>query len=65
MPFQRLFRCQNTVSVAELQRFKVDQNPIHDSLTVIFAVFAPNQYGVIIREKVYCLFRTSFPEIST
>ena len=28
MPFKRLFRCQNTVSVAELQRFKVDQNPI-------------------------------------
>ena len=51
MPFKRLFRCQNTVSVAELQRFKVDQNPIHDSLTVILAVFAPNQYGVIIREQ--------------
>ena len=51
MPFKRLFRCQNTVSVAELQRFKVDQNPIHDSLTVILAVFAPSQYGVIIREQ--------------
>ena len=38
--------------VAALQRFQVGQNPM-DTLTVILAVFAPRQDGVINREKVY------------
>ena len=38
--------------VAALQRFQVGQNPM-DTLTVILAVFAPRQDGIINREKVY------------
>lgn len=41
--FKRCFRCQNLTSVAELQWFKVDQNPKHCNLSCVPPPPSPSQ----------------------